>query len=175
MVTRLRTHGDSGFSLVEVLVAVLVLAILASGAAALAAVAVRSIARARSESMAVLLATTRMEQLRALAWGSGSVMAPQAATDASSDLSAREPAAGGPGVTDAPPSALDADTPGYVDYLDSHGQWLSGAAAARYVRRWSVNGLAGFADTLVLRVRVIDTTRAVPDVRLFTLKTRTAG
>lgn len=170
---------DAGFSLIEVLVATLLLALLASGVATLLIAATRTVARARAETTAVLAASARLEQLRGLSWGFGSAHAPVVGSDGNTDLSAREPAVGGPGLAASPASALEVDAPGYVDYLDLHGRWVSngiGAAnAARFVRRWSVQPVPGWPDTLVLQVRVVDTQRAVAEVHLFTLKTRTAG
>lgn len=175
---RLAVRTDQGFTLVEVLIAVLLLAVAAGGVASLTAVATRAVVRARTETSAVLVATARMEQLRGLAWGFGSVYAPQAGSDTATDLSTETPGSSGAGLA-ASPSALDVDTAGYVDYLDIAGRWIGNTpgapGAARFVRRWSVQPLAGLPDALILQVRVTDTRGTIPDIRLFTIKTRTAG
>lgn len=157
----------------------LVLAVVSSGIASLMVVATRAVSRTRAETAAVLAATERLEQLRGLAWGFGSAHDVQRGEDLATDLSTRETGPGGMGLRPSSPSALEEDVPGYVDYLDRDGRWVgnSGGAMrmARFVRRWSVQHIAGWPDTLILQVKVVDTTRTISDVRLYTIKTRTAG
>lgn len=174
-----RMPRDGGFSLVEVLVATMLLSMLSAGAASLVAASGLALAATRGETVAVLAAESRMEQLRSLAWGFGSAHAVARLTDTRTDLSGSVPAEGGPGLAASPVSALAADTPGLVDYLDVHGRWVgndaTAASAARFVRRWRVGTAAGSPDTLVIEVRVVDRRREIADVHLVTLRTRTAG
>lgn len=96
------------------------MAIVTASLAALAQVFIASenaIRIARATSAGVLLATSKMEQLRA---------------------SGR--------ITPSPADALSKDTDGYVDYLDANGGVLEATfprvpAGAVYVRRWAVNSM----------------------------------
>lgn len=170
---------SAGFSLIEVLIAVALLALLASGLALLPVVSTRALSRTRLETSAVLAAQTRLEQLSSLAWGLGSAHAPARFTDLTTDLSSPEPSAGGSGLGESPSGTLEADTAGFADYLDSAGRWVARGTvppgAARFVRRWSVRHVATLPDTIVIQVRVIDRRAEVRDVLFATLRTRTAG
>jgi prepilin-type N-terminal cleavage/methylation domain-containing protein len=171
-------RNESGFTLVEVLVSVLVLALFASGITSLVGAAARAIVRARIETTAVLLAHRRLEQLRSLPWGWGSAHLPSAGIDRVTDLSGADPGPGGAGLSGSPAGALDSDTVGFVDYLDHSGRWLSRvgpSAGTRFIRRWSVEHVAGWPDVLLLRVRVVDLRADVPDVVFSLVRTRTAG
>jgi prepilin-type N-terminal cleavage/methylation domain-containing protein len=151
-------RSRAGFTLIEVLVA---LALLTGSLLVLAQVmlaATRAADAARATTIATALAAQKSEQLRALAWGidlDGAV---------SEDFECDVPRwpdrpAGGSGLTPSPPGALDADTPGYVDYLDAQGRWAGEGSpppgSAAFVRRWSIeSGGAAWPATLVLRVGV---------------------
>lgn len=175
---RRRPVENDGFTLVEVLVAMVVLALLASGVASLLGMAARALAQSRTETTAVLLAHRRVEQLRSLAWGFGSAYMPAAGADSLTDLSGPEPDSGGIGLAGSPSNALDADTRGFVDYLDRSGRWLARTGppiGTRFIRRWSVDPVAGWPDIVMLRVRVIDRFGDVRDVMFSTLRARTAG
>ena len=95
----------------------------------------------------------------------------------------------GAGLAPSPPSALDVNTPGYVDFLDRHGRWLGDGATppagATFVRRWSIEQDTASANTLILQVRVftVRSSLLVPaahaprmrdEVRLAAMKTRKA-
>lgn len=170
---------DSGFTLAEVLVALLLLSVLAGGTAMLLSLGAGMLARSRAETTAVLLAEVRLNQLRSLPWGYGSAEAPIAGTDETTDLSAAVPAAGGAGLQPSAATALDVDTPGLVDHLDDSGQWVGNAAGApgpaRFTRRWLVQRVATHSDIVLLHVRVVDRRAQIADVRLSTLRARTAG
>jgi prepilin-type N-terminal cleavage/methylation domain-containing protein len=180
-----------GFSLVEVLFALVVLSVAVSGLAHLFTVAAYTNARARSTTYAAVLAQQKMEQLRGLAFGfdpgGGAV------TDVDTDITVQpELPGGGTGLQSSPPGVLAADTAGYVDYIDAKGASLGGAAAgpppgAAYIRRWSVQPLPSSDNTMVLQVLVMraGTRRAADNrigaggrpadqARLVSLKTRKA-
>ncbi len=170
---------DEGFTLVELLVAMLVLAICASSVASLVGTAARALVRPRLETTAVLAAQDRLEQLRSLAWGFGSADLPGAGVDVTTSLSADEPGPGGTGLTGSPAGTLDVDTAGFVDYLDPSGTWIAQgntpSPGTRFIRRWSIGRDAAFPDAIVVSVRVIDRRGEVRDVLLSTLRTRTAA
>ncbi len=172
------TRGLDGFTLVEVATALVLVVLLAAGAAELCAVAARASDRARLETTALALATARLEELRGLTWGYGDATAPAVVSDLSSNLAADPPDASGGGLTISPPGALDDDTVGYVDFLDRRGAWVgagpSPPAATAFVRRWSIQPVATAADALALQVRVLARTGPFTDVRLATIKTRKA-
>lgn len=115
---------------------------------------------AHDESVGVVLAERRLEQLRSLTFSFDEV--PPAIvrnTDVATDLSVASPASGGTGLSASPSSTLLVSTPGYVDYLDVNGRWLDNAtsppAGAVYVRRWAVTAsLSAPHDGLVMQVLV---------------------
>lgn len=115
---------ERGTTLVEVVVAIGILAGAVAALASLSSVAVRNSAIARERSVATVMALQKMEAL---------------CRDVSS-----APA--------SPADAWAVDTPGYVEHLDAGGN-LVGAGAA-YVRRWSVAPLPADAGLLAIQVDV---------------------
>jgi prepilin-type N-terminal cleavage/methylation domain-containing protein len=187
----LHRRRDSGFTLIEVLVALAVLAVTAAGVATLFAVSIRDTRAARDQTTTMLLAAERMEQLRALTWGVDSATG-LPVSDVTTELGRSPPDSGGNGLSPSPPGSLESNTPGYVDYLDGAGRWIgTGAAppaAATYIRRWHIEPLSSDPDTLVIRVLVTSVvrdastvgpgqrrTRRAGEALLVTLKTRKAG
>lgn len=160
-ITTDRRACGNGFTLIEVCVAMVVLAIAMAGLAGLVAMSLKACVDARVQTTAVMLADQKIEQLRGLAWGhdpSGSVV-----SDLATDVS-RDPAGGGgSGLSPSPANSLDANLAGHVDYLDSSGLWVgtgpSPPSAARYIRRWRIAPVAGDPDTLVFDVLVTTVAR----------------
>jgi len=155
---------DQGFSLIEVLVAMVVMVPGVIGAAGLIAVAARSARDARLESTAVVLASQKLEQLRALEWNADDAGPGPAVSDTTTDLSRDPPAQGGLGLGQSPANALDRNVPGFVDFLDVSGRWVGTGnrppPLATFIRRWAVTPLpAGPADSLALQVLVTTVTR----------------
>jgi len=156
---------DSGFALIEVLIATIVLTAAALVVVALFVAAARSIQSASNMSKASVLGREKLEQLRALLWiyaDDGS-----AQSDLSSDLSTDPPTPTGQGLGPSPAASLTQNTAGYVDYLDMSGRWvgngLSPNAAAAFVRRWSIQPAAADpVNTRVLRVVVFPATAGSP-------------
>lgn len=147
-----------GFSLIEAVVAVSLLAIGVAATAHLAIVSGRANASAQRTGVAQQAARERMEQLRALAWSSDAALVP--ISDWSTDLSTTPVrSSGGVGLGVSPGYTLLSNTSGYCDFLDSNGQWLAGGTGppdgAAWVRRWSIATLDTLADTLVLQVIVV--------------------
>jgi prepilin-type N-terminal cleavage/methylation domain-containing protein len=152
----LRTRG---FTLVEVLVATTVLVVGVATLASLSTMATHANMAARTTTRVSLLATQKMEQLRALTWGYDALGRPT--SDTTTDLTVFPPATGnGVGLSTAPAGALSRNTAGYCDFLDAAGTPLGGGTTApvqsEFVRRWSVDPLpSNPANALVLQVLVL--------------------
>ncbi len=176
--------GEAGFTLVEVLVATGILATAIVGAAGLLSVAAAAVESARSQTSATILATDKIEQLRALAWSDDRTGTPT--SDFGTNLGVTPPAPGGTGLSPSPSDSLRRNAPGSVDYLDASGEWVGGGSSpppgAVYVRRWQVAPLPDSpADTVVLQVVVMTVARAAvnaasgrvaPEAALVTVRTR---
>jgi hypothetical protein len=145
---------DDGFSLVETLVATVLLVIAVVTLAQLFAVAARSNVASRDVTYATVLAGQKLEELRAL------------------DTEAIAP---------SPPGAMVADTPGWVDYIDRFGQTLRGPLGpgqTAYVRRWSIDR-ADIDGAWMVQVLLVpaapgpgDGVRSPAQVRLMTVRSR---
>jgi len=156
----------AGFTLIEVIVALALLAVVSIGIVWLFTVAIDAGRIARDRTLAVVLATGKVEQLRSLEWrfeldASG---LPTPRTDLTTNVSTEPMGPGGAGLAESPSGTLDRDMPPYVDYLDRRGRWVgSGAsppASAAYIRRWGVHRLPGDpARVLALEVLVTTVSR----------------
>lgn len=182
------SNDERGFSIIEVVVSVSLLAVGVSAVAQLAVLSARAGTSAQAADTAQYAAREKLEQLRALTFVSddGAVTV----TDVSSDLSVTpSAAAGGPGLAGGSGDTLLSNVAGFCDFLDGDGRWLSGGtrppAGAVWVRRWSMQPLPGLADTILLQVvvlpaRLVGDPRAVAVARsnngawLFDLRARTA-
>jgi prepilin-type N-terminal cleavage/methylation domain-containing protein len=141
----------SGFTLLEVMVALLLLAGSFLAVAQLLAVAGRAADEARTTSVAAAAAAQKLEQLRAVAWGFDVDGTPVDELGLS------------------PPGALTADIAGFTDYLDGSGLPVAAGppppAQAMFARRWSVEAADGVlsAEVVVLHVVVLRQRRASAD------------
>jgi hypothetical protein len=176
--------GDSerGVSLVETLLAALLMAAALVALAELVALSVRNGVSARAESFAIVLAQQKMEQLRGLTWSFDTAGLPVSDTTTDTALAVESPA-GGTGLSLSPPDVLEKNTTGYVDYLDQMGNSLGGGptlpSGTAYIRRWSIEPLPSDpGNTLFLRILV---TRRVDrgsslgfrdEARLMSIRTR---
>jgi prepilin-type N-terminal cleavage/methylation domain-containing protein len=182
-----RSSGsDAGFSLIEVLVATLLLATALVTLAQLFGLSTRSNIGARNTTYTAMLAQQKLEELRALTWGFDTQGLP--ISDTSTDTASPDAAAGGTGLAPSPAGTLANNTAGYVDYIGQFGNRLGGGAAlpanTLYVRRWSVEPLPSNPNnTLILQVLVFRNTdrgaanngpgTLLPEeARLVTVKTR---
>ena len=166
----------------EVLVAMGVILLATLGGMQLVTMAIGMMSEARTHALATRLASSRMEQLRALRFEFD--MSGLPVTDTTADLTVDPPGVGGSGLRPSGPSALADSTPGYVDYLDAQGRWVGSGASppggASLVRRWSVEPADAGGDLLVLQVLVrrLDggatgaSGRAAGEVRLTTQRAR---
>jgi len=147
-----------GFSLVEVLVATVVMTVAAVSLAQVSLQGVRANRHARSVTLATLLASRKMTQLRALAWSFDESGMPVSDLSTNTTMAAELPS-GGSGLSATPSGSLLGNTAGSVDFIDATGSVLppgtTPPAATEFVRRWSVTPVPGvLVDTLVLQVVV---------------------
>jgi prepilin-type N-terminal cleavage/methylation domain-containing protein len=185
---------ESGFSLAEVLVATIILAVGLMAVAQMFGASTMANASARANTFTVLLAEQKMEELRALSWGFDTVNLPL--SDETTDTTNVGALAGcstsgsgrGTGLSPSPSGTLAANTDGWVDYLDQNGCVLSGGGSAPdgtiYTRRWSVEPLpTNPNNTLILQVLVTrrsnrgdgndpSVARRPDEARLMSVKTR---
>ena len=146
--------SSRGFSLLEVLIALVLLCVAVLGVLQLVAVAVSATNGARVQSLAVALASARLEQLRALTFEFDDLGSP--ATDLTTDLSTATPGPAGNGLASG--GSIETSVSGYVDHLDRVGSWVGNSTApppdAAYTRRWAVTSSPVAANVLVLDVAV---------------------
>lgn len=117
--------------MIEVLVAMALVATTAAGLAELFVVAARATQRSRVDTLAVFAAESKMAELRGAIWS----------YDLSLDGAPQSSAA----LALSPAAALTSNVDGYIDYVDNAGL-VAGAglvppSAAVYLRRWSVQPL----------------------------------
>jgi prepilin-type N-terminal cleavage/methylation domain-containing protein len=157
-----RVSKSTGFTLIEVLIAVAIFITIALGVAQLIAVATRAMRSSREQTSAVILAAAKMDQLRALAWtyeSSAPGLPALPRSDRTTDLSHPDHAEDGAGLTTSPAGALGSNMPPWVDYLDGAGRWVGHDSEAPpdavFIRRWAVRPLPADPErTLVLQVLV---------------------
>ena len=164
--------------------------LLASALVALAqlfAIATATNAAARSSTITMMLAEQKIEQLRALQYTFDRAALP--VQDTETDLAVYPPAAtGGKGLSPSTENTLQANTDGYVDYLDSSGRTLGGGTVipdnTAFIRRWSVEPLpTNPNNVIILQVMVTrqrdrglgnagSVSRGAQEARLMTIKSR---
>jgi type II secretory pathway pseudopilin PulG len=188
------SNRESGFSLIEVLLATGLMAFALVSLAQLFALSTRNNVSARYSTLASMLAEQKMEQLRALTWGFDLLNLPL--SDLSTNVAAFEATGDCPaantgasvGLTPSPSNTLQANVDGYVDYVDENGCGLGGGttipANMVYIRRWSIEPLpTNPNNTLILQVLVTtrtdrgtadqgSVTRLPDEARLISVKTR---
>jgi len=169
-------RDQGGSSLIEVLIAALIMVTGVLAMVRLIVLAVEANVDARSRTMATVLAVQKIEQLRALAW----TLDPSgvAIEDTSTDTSSVPESSGGTGLQSSPGDSLTRDTPGFVDHLDARGTVVGSGtqapAQAVYTRRWSIANAADGAlvfQVYVLRKHTRDG-RSGRDTRVVSMKTR---
>jgi type II secretory pathway pseudopilin PulG len=177
-----------GFTLVEAMVALGLVALALASLAPVLARSARLLAEARDETQAVHAAASRIHLIRGLAWDTDPAGSPR--SDLVSDLSSDPPSAAGTGLSAGPLAALISDVPGFADLLDRHAAPLGPAGAtaptAAYVRRWTIRHLpASLGPDLVAAAVVVrplaserldaarpSIARRPGDVWLFTVRAR---
>ena len=183
------SKSESGFSLIETVVATGLLAGAVAILGQMFAIAMADTTSARTGTFAAVLAEQKMEQLRGLTWGFDIIGLPL--TDVSSNIALPiQSATGGPGLAPSPSDSLRSNVDGYVDYVDGFGRIIGGGSTvpggAVYIRRWSVEPLpTNPNNTVILQVVVTrsrnrgiadseegSTRRLRDEARLMTVKTR---
>ena len=181
--------GEAGTTLVEVLISTVILVTGVLTMAQMFTISTKSNLASRRTTLTTVLAEQKLEQLRALTWGFDPQGLP--VSDFSTDTSVEpELPNGGTGLQPSPGTALQANTPGYVDHVDVNGQIVGNTAqvpaAAVYTRRWSIEPLpTNPNNTLILQVLVTairdrgqadqgNVARLPDEARVVTVKTRKA-
>jgi type II secretory pathway pseudopilin PulG len=155
-------HSESGFTLLETLIATGLIVTAVAGLAQLFALSVRFTRDAGQFGVALVAAQDKLESLRSLAFGYGEGGEPM--TD--------------PSLRASPANTLTADVDRYVDWLDERGIVVGCAASAAYARRWRVSAIAVddpdaiAIDVCVYRVPGVNTGPAHADACLATIRVR---
>ena len=186
--TRNNRSGETGSTLVEVLIAMVILMTGMLSMAKLMTTATVTNTGARTETLASVFAEQKIEQLRSLAYGFD--MSGLPVTDIDTDTSVSPEAPGGTGLSPSPGNSLQQNTPGFVDHIDAHGQIVGNGAqapgTAMYTRRWSVEPLpTNPNNTIIIQVLVTpnrargdadlgNVARLAGEARVMTVKTRKA-
>jgi type II secretory pathway pseudopilin PulG len=181
--------SESGFSLIEVMVATGLLVTAIVSLAQLFVISTRSNIGSRNTTYAAVLAEQKLEELRALAWGYDTQGLALSDTTTDTSVSPEIPT-GGTGLAPSPGTSLQSNTTGYVDYIDSFGNKLGTGPnppnQAIYTRRWSITPLpTNPNNTLVIQVMVTRNRnrgsadqgavlRLPEEARMVTVKTRKA-
>ena len=173
----------------EVMVATGLLVTALVSLAQLFVISTRSNLGSHNTTYATVLAEQKLEELRALAWGYDTQGLALSDTTTNTTVSPETPT-GGTGLTPSPSTALQSNTTGYVDYVDSFGNKLGTGpnppGQAIYTRRWSISPLpTNPNNTLVIQVLVTRNRnrgsadqgavmRLPEEARMITVKTRKA-
>ena len=180
--------GETGSTLIEVIVAMLITVTALVSMAQLFAVSTGSNLAARNNTFSTVLAEQKLEQIRSLTWGFDPQGLPL--SDFTTDTSVTPEAPGGSGLQPSPASALQENTVGYVDHVTARGVIVGNGtqppATAVYTRRWSIEPLpTNPNNTLIIQVLVTpnrnrgqadqgNVGRLVDEARVITIKTRKA-
>lgn len=151
--------ASRGFSLIEALIAALLVAVAIGGFVQLLTVGSTQVFRTRQSAMSLTLAQAKLEELRGLPWRF--------------DSGGRRVSAAA--LAPSPPATLLHDQAGYVELLDRFGASGAGDGQTHYRRRWAVAPIdAADPDTLVLQVCVFSHGRPdeAAEACVWTLRTR---
>jgi hypothetical protein len=154
---------EAGTSLLEVIVAIVLVTGALAGFAPLLVQCTWLVAEAGEETQALTLAASRLAQLRSLTFEQDAVTLIDR-TDEVTDLSSDPPGRGGTGLLPRHPSAAWQDAPGYTDLARWDGQPARGTRDAAFVRRWAVSALPAPAGVDRRLVQVFARART-PEVR----------
>jgi prepilin-type N-terminal cleavage/methylation domain-containing protein len=156
-----RQPSERGFSLIEVLIAIVISATAFTAAARLLMLASGATRRARLVTRAAILATSKMEELESLAYRVG---------DDGADLQDK-------GQSESPDRSLTENVPDYCEWFDSAGRPVGAGqrpAGGLFVRRWSIRALDDSGDLLALQV-LVATDAGPPVATLTAIRARRVG
>jgi prepilin-type N-terminal cleavage/methylation domain-containing protein len=126
-----------GFTLIEVLIVIAVVMTAVVALAQTVAVTTTTNRGARDTSIATLLATAKMEELRLLDWDDAQLL-------------------------ESPVGTLAIDVSGYVEYLDQFGSLIPMSTGqnrpppgATFVRRWAIRPTADVSGMVLVQVAVL--------------------
>ena len=186
---RSNASGETGSTLIEVLVAMTIMATGVLTMSQLFLMSTMSNNTARNDTYATVLAEQKIEQLRSLAYGFDMAGLPVSDTDSNTAVSPTG-SSGGTGLQPSPATALQENTVGWVDYINSQGAIVGNGmnvpATAMYIRRWSVEPLpTNPNNTIIIQVLVTpyrvrgsaeqgNVAKLVGEARMMTVKTRKA-
>jgi Tfp pilus assembly protein PilV len=125
--------GDSGFSLVEVLIAIPLTCVVVLNVASLFTLSSLFTRESRDASTETMLASAKLDELQSIARGDAAL---------------------------APPDALEHDTAGYSDHVDAAGAPVT-SGESPFIRRWTVRSSDLDPAMLVFRVLVTTAVRDV--------------
>lgn len=149
--------SSRGVSLVEALVAALLVATAIAGLVQLVALGAGQMRQARQVGTARILVESKLEELRALRWSY--------AADGTRLSSVQ--------LSPSPDASLAEDRDGFGDRFDRFGAIVEQGDAAEFRRRWSITPVIdGDADTLHLQVCVFPLTAGPPYACGWTIRTR---
>jgi len=176
-------NGAAGFSLIEALIASGILVGAVVGLAQLSTLATTTNLSSRNSTYSTMLASQKLEELRALTWAFDSSGSPVSDVTSNTAVSPESPG-GGTGLSLSPATSLQDNTPGYVDCLDASGNKIGSGPQAptgkAFTRRWSIGQLPSNPDTVVIQVLVTANgvsgagTRSPDDVLVVGARTRKA-
>jgi type II secretory pathway pseudopilin PulG len=144
------TTGHRGHGLLEVVVALGLLAVLLASLAPVTTATSRAVARARLQTRASAAAVSQLERLRALPWYH--VPGGTLVVDGISLVGDAGFVHGGPGLASGPLDALETSTAGYEDHPGDLGLTLTPDVGL--TRRWRIVPLASDSACVVLVVEV---------------------
>lgn len=190
---RSNSSSSAGFTLVEVVISMGLLAAVSLGIAQLFAASTRANLAARTRTSTTAMAEQKIEQIRSLTWGFDTAGQGLPVSDTTTNLTVYPFTAGGSGLNPSSADALEQNTPGFFDFVDAAGTWVGTGTTipgnAAYVRRWSITPLpTNPNNTLVIQVLVtplaneqarvasqFTRTRMLGDSLLVSVKTRKAS
>ena len=190
---RSSSSSNAGFTLIEVIISMGLLAAVSLGIAQLFAASTRANLAARTRTSTTAMAEQKIEQIRSLTWGFDTAGQGLPVSDTTTNLTVYPLTAGGSGLNPSPSDALEQNTPGFFDFVDGGGTWVGTGPTipgnAAYVRRWSITPLpTNPNNTLIIQVLVtplsneqgrvaspFTRTRMIGDSMLVSVKTRKAS